>query len=166
MKHASTSAQKTQSSRDVVDFPSPSSRAHKHAAPDQDLEIECDVNIPALIPSGIYDAIFYKAEKKIMWGGEKIFLWFQIVTPGDYHGATLWMACNGPAKGKVGLSSKYFAAWCLAAGRRPDRFDRLGTKIFKDKVFELKVRAVTKDTKGRPLTPALQYSIIDDLLSC
>lgn len=135
--------------------------------PDQDLEFVCDGEIPPLIPEGKYNVTFLGAEKKWLWGREKIFLWFQIIDFGESQGEVLYMACNAPKKskkGKVATSNKYYQAWVLAAGRKPDRFDRMSTKIFREKVFLAKVRAVTTNAKNLPRPLLLQYSIIDDLL--
>ena len=69
---------------------------------DQDLEFDCDAQIPPLIPKGKYEVVFLRAEKKWLWGCEKIFLWFQIIEIGEFHGEELYMACNAPKKGKIG----------------------------------------------------------------
>jgi len=137
------------------------------ADPDQDLEFDCDIQIPSLIPGGLFNVVFQWAEKKYLWGHEKIFLWFQIIDFGEFQGEELYMACNAPKKpkkGKVVTSQKYYQAWVLAAGRKPDRYDRMSTKVFRGKVFLAKVRAVTTNAKNLPRPLLLQYSIIDDLL--
>lgn len=134
---------------------------------DQDVEFICDAHPPLLIPEGKYEAAFLRAERKWLWGREKFFLWFQILSQGDFHGEELYMACNAPKKakrGKVATSNKYYQAWVLAAERRPDRYDRISTKEFRGKVFLLKVRTVTKNAKNLSLPPLLQYSVIDDVL--
>jgi len=74
------------------------------------------------------------------------------------------MACNIKQDGKWGASSKFYQAWVLAAGRRPDRFDRMSTRVFRGKLFLAKVRTVEKTAKNVPRHPLLHYSIIDDLL--
>ena len=77
------------------------------------------------------------------------------------------MACNAPKKakkGKLATSTKYYQAWVLAAGRKPDRFDRMSTKVFRGKVFLAQIRAVPTNAKNLPRTLLLQYSVIDDLL--
>lgn len=133
--------------------------------PNQDLEFGGDAEIPPLIPDGEYEVIFLRAEKKErLWGGTKVFLHFQIVDSGEYQGQELYMACNVKREGKWGVSSKYFQAWVLAAGRKPDRVDRMSTKVFQGKVFLAKVRTVTKDSKNLPRPLLLQYSIIEDLV--
>jgi len=100
-------------------------RPHKQEAhPDQDLEFDCDIQISPLIPPGEYKVAFKWAEKKYLWGRKKIFLHFQIIDFGEFQGEEMYMACNAPKKGKKGkvpTSNKYYQAWVLAAGRRPDR---------------------------------------------
>ena len=135
--------------------------------PDQDLEFDCDTQSYPLIPEGKYEVVFLRVEKKWLWGSQKIFLHFQIVESGEFQGEELYMACNAPKKskrGKVPTSSKYYQAWVLAAGRRPDRLDRMSTSVFRGKVFLAKVRIPPKNAKNVARLPLLQYSIIDDLL--
>lgn len=141
-------------------------KPHKQTAhPDQDLEFGGDAEIPPLIPDGKYEVIFLRAEKKErLWGGTKVFLHFQIVDSGEYQGKELYMACNVKREGKWGVSSKYFQAWVLAAGRKPKRFDRMGTSVFRGKVFLAQVRTVTKNSKNLPRPLLLQYSIIENLV--
>jgi hypothetical protein len=139
----------------------------QEANPDQDLEFDCNVENPSLIPKGIYTVSFLRAEKEYLWGREKIFLWFQIMDFGEFQGEKLYLACNAPKKakkGKVATSSKYYQLWVLAAGRRPDRYDRMSTKIFRGKVFRAQVRIVTTNARNLVHSPLLQYPIIDDLV--
>ena len=133
----------------------------------QDVEFDCDGQAPLLIPEGKYEVVFLRAERKWLWSRERLFLWFQIVNLGEFYGMELFMACNPPQKGKKGLvpiSNKFYQAWILAVGKRPDRFDRMGTKVFRGKVFLAKVRTVKKNVKGASHSLFSQYSIIDDLL--
>ena len=130
-----------------------------------DLEFSGASDIPPLIQEGKYEVVFLYAKKKWLWGREKIFLHFQIVTPGEFHGFRLFMACNVKAnKGKWRASSKYFEAWVLAAGKRPDRFDRMSTGVFREKVFLAQIRTVTTNSRHISRLPSLRYSIIDVLL--
>ena len=99
--------------------------------------------------------------------GLKVFLHFQIVDFGAFRGVELYMACNAPKKnkqGKMPISSKYYQAWVLAAGKKPDRYDRMSTRVFRGKVFLAKVRPVPTNAKNVARPPLLQNSIIDDLL--
>jgi hypothetical protein len=141
---------------------------HKQEAhSDQDLEFDCDTQSYPLIPEGKYEVAFLRAEKKWLWGGQKVFLHFQIVESGEFQGEELYMACNAPKKskrGKVPTSCKYYQAWVLAAGRRPDRYDRMSTNVFRGKVFLAKVRTPPNNAKNVARLPLLQHSIIDDLL--
>ncbi len=121
--------------------------------PDQDIEFSCAANIPPLIPEGKYEVVFLRAEKKKLWGREKVFLWFQIMSSGKWHEEQLYMACNGPKNGKWTLSCKFYQAWVLAAGRRPERFDRMSTKVFRGKVFLAQVRDVTTNAQKVARSP-------------
>jgi hypothetical protein len=64
------------------------------------------------------------------------------------------------------LGSKFYRMWVLAnRGQKPVRRDRMPVKIFKDRLFMARTRAVTKDHRGRPLPLQLQYSVIDEFVS-
>jgi hypothetical protein len=133
----------------------------------KDLEFDCGGDIPPLIPEGKYNVGFLRAEKKWLWGCEKVFLWFEILDVGEFQRAELYLACNAPKKGekgKLAISNKYIQSWVLAAGKRPDRSDRMTTRVFQDKVFLGQVRAVTTNARKLPRPPLLHYSVIDELL--
>lgn len=133
---------------------------------DRDMEFPLNSDLPARIPEGAYDLVFWRAEKKYMFGnGERMFLWFEIVTPGDWMGTKLYMTCTVAQKGKWRPSHKYWLAWVLAAGKRPVRGDRMSTKVFRKKVFRSKVRIVTKTAHQTPRTMEQQYSVVDELLA-
>ena len=129
-----------------------------------DLEFACNADIPSLVPQGNYDVFFVKAAKHVMWSKEKLFLWFQIATAGEWHGHDLYMACNVARGGRWTPSCKFYMAWVLAAGRRPNRRDRLSTNVFRNKIFRARVKAVTTTAKRDRRTPEQQYSVIDELL--
>ena len=130
----------------------------------QDISFHCQSEIPPAIPDGEYQAAFIKAEKKRMWGQQKIFLLFQIITAGEYFNVKLFLACNVP--NKLTISSKYYRAWVVATGRRPDRFEaqRMTPKVFQGKAFLVQIRTVKKDADQRLLLPALRYSVIHQLI--
>ena len=131
---------------------------------DNDISFDCDPDIPPLIPPGEYEVSFQRAKKKRLWGSEKIFLEGRIETFGPYNGVKLFMACNVVPNGKWTTGSKFYQAWVIAAGRKPDRFDRMSIKVFKNKRFRVRVRTVAKTAKGIKRIPELQYSVIDEIL--
>jgi hypothetical protein len=128
----------------------------------------CTVDLPPLISAGDeYEAEFLHSELKRNWDGSavhKVFLRFRIVAPADAAGRELYMACNGPRGKKWPASSKYTRAWIVAAGRKPERADRLTTKVFEGKRFRVRVRVVEHDRHRHPLSPEQRYSVIDDVL--
>ncbi len=131
-----------------------------------DVVFECDSDIPPSIPDGDhYEVVFAKAEKRRMWGQEKLFLWFQMFTQGECVGQRFYMACNVVAKGRWTPSCKFWQAWVLASGHRPNRRDRMSTDVFKNKVFRVRIRKVVKTAKQLDRTPEQQYSVIDDLVA-
>lgn len=137
---------------------------------DKDVEIVCNSDRPPLIPDGMYEMGFVRAEEKAhLWGGRrKIFLHFKIVQQGEHFGKTLFMSANLPGNGRFSISSKFLQQWCLAAGKQSFRHDRLSTRVFRGKVFLGKVRTVKDfvDCSGKiqKRDPASFYSVVDQLL--
>lgn len=132
-----------------------------------DVEFPFDGDIPPAIPDGNhYEVMFIGAERGYIFKSEKIYLWFKIITPGNWIGQKLYMACAIPEKGKWRPSHKFYLAWVLTAGRRPNRVDRnrMSTKVFRNKVFRARIRTVTRTAKQMIRTTAQQYSVIDELL--
>ena len=130
-----------------------------------DLEFPCNGYIPPAIPDGDhYEAVFVRGEEKRLWGQLKVFLWFRLMTAGEWLNHDFWMACNVPPKGHWTPSYKLWRAWVLAAGRRPRRAGRMSTSVFRNKVFRVRLRKVLKTAKQIARTPEQQYSVIDELL--
>jgi hypothetical protein len=105
--------------------------------PLEDIEFEFDAELPPLVPPGDnYTVAFRRAERRWLWGKRvKLFMRFQIVAPAQFAGLPLLMFCNVPPGGKWGVGFKFFRAWCLASGYRPQRKDRLSTSVFRGKYF-------------------------------
>lgn len=132
---------------------------------DEDLSFTINGNIPPAIPNGDhYEVVFLRAEKSHLWGNQKLYLWFRMLTTGEWVGESFYMVCNMPSNGKFGPSSKFWLACVLAAGRQPKRGDRISTAVFKNKVFRARMRKVLKTSKQIDRTPAQQYSVVDELL--
>lgn len=133
---------------------------------DGDIEFPLNSDIPARVPEGAYDLVFRKVDTKYMFGkGERMFLWFEIVTPGDSMGTKLYMTCTVAPKGRWRPSHKYWLAWVLAAGKRPARGNRMSTRVFRNKVLRGNVRTVTKTARQTLRTLEQQYSVVDELLA-
>lgn len=130
------------------------------------LEFSCEGSDYPLIPPGGYEVVFVKAVKKQHWKGHKAYLWFEIITLGEWQGVQLFLPCNLKTEGKISTRSKYHQNWVVAAGRKPDRNEkkRMTTRVFEGKVFLARVVTVKKDQKNLPLHPELQYSKIEGLL--
>jgi hypothetical protein len=131
---------------------------------DDDLVFDCNADLPAAIPEGLYEVSFIRAQRKFLWKREKAFLHFIVQELGPSNGTRLFMACNIPQKGRWAMSSKYWRMWILASGRRPARADRLSTAVFRNKLFIARVRTVRITSKQMELTPEAQYSVIDELI--
>src|SRR5262245_53473665 len=131
----------------------------------QDVEFPCNSDIPPAIPDGDdYLVRFVRAEQSHQWNCEKVFLWFELLTPGEWVGTHFFMACNAKSDGRWGPAHKYLQAWILANGAPPKRRDRMSTRVFRDKVFRARMSAVTQNANKTSRTPAQQYSVVDQLL--
>lgn len=132
---------------------------------EQDLSFPNSGDIPPAIPNGEqYEVSFVRAERLRQWGQEKVFLWFRIQTLGEWHGIEFFMACTVAPKGRWGPSHKFWKAWVLAAGRRPNRPERMSVAVFQNKIFRARMRKVLKTANQTDRTPAQQYSVVDELL--
>jgi len=121
--------------------------------------------IQPLIEPGLYEMQFIKHETRFLYGARKLSLHFKIIESGSHCGQILWLNCEMPTDGKLKTGSKLFRLLCLAnGGQRPDRFDRISTKVFRGKVFKGKVVTVTKDWQQQPIPTAAQYSVILTLI--
>lgn len=132
----------------------------------QDIEFEFDAELPPLVPPGDnYTVAFRRAERRWLWGKRvKLFMRFQVVAPAQFAGLPLFMFCNVPPGGKWGVGFKFFRAWCLASGYRPQRKDRLSTSVFRGKYFRARVKTVASASNQTTRALGAKYSIIDDLL--
>ena len=108
--------------------------------------------------------VFVRWEKKIMWKQNKIIFWFAICDPVEHIGKELFMACVAPQDRKFPSRSKFMQCWTLANGERPDRFDRMTMRVFKEKKFVAKLKIVRQNQYGE-LPPHAHYTVIETLLS-
>ena len=130
-----------------------------------DIELPFNNDIPPAIPDrDDYTVMFDRAEQANYRRRLKLYLWFQMITEGEWYGEKFCMCCNVAPKGKWTASYKYWMAWVLANGSRPKRTDRMSSVVFKNKVFRARMRTVRKTANQTDRTPAQQYSVVDELL--
>ena len=120
--------------------------------------------LPARIQPGEYDAICYKIERGISFGGRED-LYFRFRIQGlEYHGTELYMVCHHADK-RPSARSKFTTQWTLAAGRRPERHEPMRLGVFKNKLFTILVRDSKRKFPNGKLMPAhLQYSMVDSII--
>jgi hypothetical protein len=119
-----------------------------------------------LIPEGVYDAVFTREEPGHIFGTYKLYLYFKIVTSGQYNETELFLPFNINKEKKMALASKYYKTWCLVnGGQRPSRNAVMSPNIFRGKFFEVAVKTIRKSYNGDELPPSLFYSIIDKILT-
>lgn len=120
---------------------------------------------PPVVPEGDqYEAVLLRAEKAPFMGATKLYMWFRLLTPLEWLNDEFCLVCNIPATHKWGLASKFRRIWELVNRGPAERSARLPMKIFWNKVFRVAMRTVTHDHRRRPLMPALQYSVVEDIL--
>ena len=132
---------------------------------DEDLEFEAEFSpLPPLIKPGKYEVEYIRSEQVYLFKKHKIILWFRICQLGtEYHGLELYLVCSKYKK--FPPSSKFYKAWMIATGRKPERRDRINTKVFREKIFLANVRTVSSSYKGTAHPDNQRYSIIDELIS-
>lgn len=122
--------------------------------------------VAALIKEGEYSMVCVEVAQKKIFADIRVVADFEFFPPHSpaLDGITLqWFAVLHPAKGskRVRLGSKFFAAWCLANGRqRPGRDDRMSPRIFKGKLFRVKV-----ETANVEADEFRRYSVVREILS-
>ncbi len=138
----------------------------------RDADIELDGKIWPLVPDGEYVAQYLRHETRRMFRTFKVFLHFEIVGPGLWHGTKLYRAYNaidvvhgkkGGRKFKLRPRSQLYLDLCRLYGGKHRR-DRISLNGLKSLVLRVRVRTVTKDYEQRPLPESLHYSVVADLV--
>lgn len=140
------------------------------AIPLHDAEL---VDAPARIPAGDYQAIYLSHETAFMFKTPKVFVHFRI-HGGDHDGVKLYRAYRvkelrgRPRKGggiKLRHSQELYRQFVRMVSGQVERPDRISLQRLRGCLLKVRVRTVTKDSRQRELPPALQYSVIDEMLS-
>ena len=140
------------------------SEARCHSNIEDNYIIGTAAETPPLIPEGEYTAAFLRCDRAKFYGRERLFLWFRIVTPGEWQGKELYMVCPVPQNKSFGIGSKFYAAWTIAAGRIPKRRYPLSIAVFRKKYFRVLVTTVTTNQNGEKRPIEERYSKIDRLI--
>lgn len=135
------------------------------ASGEQDFEFRNAGSFPSWIPEGDdYEASYVRCEKGNVKGDEKLFIHFKLLTPGPWFGETFFMSCKVVRNGKWTPGSKFYAMWTLANGKQPNRADRMSTRVFRGKIFRVRIQTVTNTAEQKARPPELRYSVIRELL--
>lgn len=122
-----------------------------------------------VLPEGEYEAACTTAEfiEFYKFGrARKLFLHFQVYG-GEHDGTKLFLPMTAPPKGeRVGRGSKLYANYLIANGHPPGRRDRVSLKVFKGRLFRVKVKTVCPMFEnGKPKPEQFHYSIVSELLA-
>ena len=144
----------------------------RNAATVTDLHDGALVDAPPQIPEGLYTATYTHHETAFVFKSPKVFIHFRLCG-GEYDGLRLYSAYRvkeirgKPRKGgaiKVRHSHELYRQFVTLSGYR-ERPDRISLHRLKGCLVNVQVRTVRKDSRQRDLPPALQYSVIDRLVS-
>ena len=129
-------------------------------------EFVCQENYWPLIPDGKYEAICKKYDDKFCFGkARKVFLTFQITSPGKFNGVELFMVFNMPLKGRLKRGSRYYKTWVMLNGwKHPSRNTKMTPRIFLNKVYEVETATVKPKHNGGETPAALYYSKVENIL--
>jgi len=131
------------------------------------------VDAPPLIPAGEYEAVYLRHSTAFIFNSAKVFVHFRI-SGGEHNGATLFRAyrvksiTGRPRKGgafKVRHSHDLYRQFVRVVGCR-ERPDRINLARLRGCLLKVSVVTVTKNSRQKALLPALQYSRVDEMLSC
>lgn len=130
---------------------------------------------PLQIPEGRYrvQCLECKAYYFARYNSHKLVLTFRIIE-GEYEGTVLLMYLNltdnetGKVYKKFSSKTDYYINWVIANNERlPSRNDRarMPYSIFKNGIFEVKVRNTNRKHRDGTLLPeCLNYSVVDHLI--
>jgi hypothetical protein len=126
-----------------------------------------------LVPAGVYDAAFLHFETAMFSKARKLYVWFELLTPGPYLGTRLYRAFNVKSfKGQPGRNRSFtvtrngsYYREMVAVLQCRQRPDRLSPHQLKGLFIRVAVRTVDKDRRQRRLPHFDQYSVIEELLA-
>jgi hypothetical protein len=73
----------------------------------KDIAFTCTSDVPPPIPDGEgYEVVFTHGDMQTYQRGrKKLYLWYQLITPGQWEGREFFMVCNMPCKRTLGAFS-------------------------------------------------------------
>jgi len=128
-----------------------------------------------LIREGNYSAVFVRCTTislKMFGGACRLILDLRIVDPGEAFGTIickfyrLKRLTSKPGRNGSFVVGKRAEVFLTLSRLTPHKLrpDRLSPKeVLRGHILAVKVRTVTTDYRGRPLAPALHYSVVDEI---
>lgn len=138
------------------------------ATPLNEEVIQCELDVAvkddqfALIPDAQYEVVCTRYEKRKFFGAFKLYVWFRIITEGDYQGLQIFRAYNWYERPPRG--SDLFKDLGRLYGRPLRKNTRLSLKLFKEKALLVQTRTIRVDRKQNPLPEYQRYSVVDRLI--
>lgn len=148
--------------------------AYPHAAKmtsASDIAIYASDPIP-LLPEGEYEAVGTTVRKLKIFGSDRVEIVFTVIIPdatapnGVRHErvSRYYRVTSTRGRTSASRSGRYQRDWSFVTGRRPTRHDRLPPNVFIGKMFRVRIRTVTHDSRQRELAPAARYSAVDEII--
>jgi hypothetical protein len=130
------------------------------------MDIVCDDNYRPLIKDGVYEVQCLRYDDGFCLGeARKLFLHFQIITEGEYHGMRLFHAFNLPYNMKIKAGSKYYKTWVMVNGwMKPSKNAKMSPRLFLNKVFKVRTRTVKPKHNDKLMPESFHYSVVDELI--
>jgi hypothetical protein len=127
---------------------------------------------PPLVPEGVYQARFDHHETTLVFGTPKVFLWFEIIEPGEQLGKRLYRPYRAKSlDGRPGKWGKFklhrrseLLRMLIRILQLQARPDRISLRALRGHVFKVKVRTVRRDYRQNELMGWQQYSVIADVV--
>jgi hypothetical protein len=125
----------------------------------------CDDDPYVRLPPGEYEAAcvevkVYRDPRFRRWVAR---LTFRIFPENDFVCAFLNLGSG--ENQKVGRDSEYRRAWIVANGSQPSKRQVMSARVFKNKVFRVRVDDVTRRSDGREHLAAEVYSVVKEILT-
>lgn len=108
---------------------------------------------PEELPAGEYVAAYRGAQRRYCFGQPKVELDFEIVEPAGQRSLHVPLFAVLPTRGRIPVSSKYYALWLMANGTPPRRGDRMTPRVFRG-YWRVRVRC-SQPKRGGPGMPII-----------
>lgn len=127
---------------------------------------------PVLIPPGLYDLAYVKHQTKRIFGAEKLYIDFRVVTEGPHFGVKLSRYYGVTIYGKARKNGRFAAGWlsdCMYEHvklfrSRPRRPSEIPMRPYQQHIIQGRVATVRTNRAQKEFPELLHYSKISELI--